>query len=593
MFDNGGMTAAHRVEPDPDDHAYWDAVLPVPDSTLDDDGPDLTLADIAALTDRLDDPPDDEVDSDDGEWAIPGVSAHDREDGGGLSRTSRAVLAEVVAAARAMRIGGARLYRAINALRDSDAVAETGYRNLARLLEDHIRLDPSHVKRLAVHATALRPTTSPSGTPTPAVLPATAARVDDGDLGSEHVQIIERTITRLRALPDDAGITDDVIDTTEHELAKLAATRSPAALQRAATGILARLDTDGAAPDDSTPPDNELHLRERNNGALEGKFACRDPASAAQLIAALAAATPPAESAALADADGHGPTGPHGEHGESPGANALRTLPARRAQALLDLAAEAHTRGLNIDDDHDGPASEPGTAGTGAADTRHDSDEGRDDAEFDFGTASEPENDRETSPEPNSDTGSEPPPKAPKPATTPPWRRPDYEGGERIALTLTVGLDTLRTQLGEKVTSLALLGENTWIRPETARRLACDADIIPAVLGTASEVLDLGRKARTANIALRRALTLRDRHCAHPGCLRRPRKCHAHHIQHWIDGGETEPENCVLLCSYHHTLVHHSGWEIVMIDGLPWFRPPAWLDPNRQLRHNRPWQVAA
>ena len=586
MFDNGSMTAAHRVEPDPDDHAYWDTVLPVPDSTLDDDGPDLTLADILTLTERLDTPPDDELDPDDGGWAIPGIT-YDDEDDEGLSRTSQAVLAEVAAAARAMRIGGARLYRAINALQESDAVAETGYRNLARLLEDHIRLDPSHVKRLAVHATALRPTTSPSGTPTPAVLPATAARVDDGELGSEHVQIIERTITRLRALPDDAGISDDVIDTTEHELAKLAATRSPAALNRAATGILARLDTDGAAPDDSTPPDNELHLRERKNGALEGKFAYRDPAAAAQLIAALAAATPPAESAALAGADGNGPTGPHGEHGESPGANALRTLPARRAQALLDLAAEAHTRGLNIDHDHVGN----GTAGTkhdSEHDSEHDTDEGRDDAEFDFGTAAEPDNDPKSEPEPEP----EPEPES-ESATTPPWRRPDYEGGERIALTLTVDYQTLRTQLGDKVKSLALLGENTWIRPETARRLACDAEIIPAVLGTASEVLDLGRKARVANVALRRALTLRDRHCAHPGCLRRPRKCHAHHIQHWIDGGETEPENCVLLCSYHHTLVHHSGWEIIMIDGLPWFRPPAWLDPNRQLRHNRPWLAAS
>ena len=122
---------------------------------------------------------------------------------------------------------------------------------------------------------------------------------------------------------------------------------------------------------------------------------------------------------------------------------------------------------------------------------------------------------------------------------------------------------------------------------------ACDAEIIPAVLGTRSEVLDLGRKARIVPPHVRRALYLRDRHCAHPGCRRRPRKCHAHHIRHWIDGGETAPENCVLLCSYHHTLVHHSGWEILMIDGLPWFRPPVWLDPNQQLRHNRPWQVAA
>ncbi|MFC5063179.1 DUF222 domain-containing protein, partial [Actinomycetospora atypica] len=280
------MTAARWIE-DPD-HGAFDLLLPIPEPTLDDDGPDLTLADIHALTDRLDAPPEDDLDPnpDDTGWAIPGMPSDEGESDGGLSRTSQAALAEVTAAARAMRVEGARLYRAITALRESDAVTETGYKNLARLLEDHIRLDPAHVKRLAVHATALHPTTTASGTRVPAALPATAARVSDGEIGAEHVQVIERTITRLRALPADTALPDEVIDTTGEELATLAATRSPAALNRAATGILALLDADGTAPDDSTPPDNELHLRERHNGTLEGKFAYRDPAAAQQLIAA-------------------------------------------------------------------------------------------------------------------------------------------------------------------------------------------------------------------------------------------------------------------------------------------------------------------
>ena len=62
-----------------------------------------------------------------------------------------------------------------------------------------------------------------------------------------------------------------------------------------------------------------------------------------------------------------------------------------------------------------------------------------------------------------------------------------------------------------------------------------------------------------------------------------------HHITHWADHGETCLTNCVLLCSYHHTLIHHSDWHVHMIDGLPWFTPPAWLDPQRRPRHNRPW----
>jgi hypothetical protein len=122
--------------------------------------------------------------------------------------------------------------------------------------------------------------------------------------------------------------------------------------------------------------------------------------------------------------------------------------------------------------------------------------------------------------------------------------------------------------------------------------MACDAEIIPALLATRGDILDIGRKTRTIPQALRRAVILRDRHCAHPGCRRRARRCQVHHICHWADHGDTCLQNCVLLCRYHHTLIHHSGWEVHMTDGLPWFTPPAWLDPLRRPRHNRPWQPA-
>ncbi|WP_372460757.1 HNH endonuclease signature motif containing protein [Actinomycetospora endophytica] len=52
-------------------------------------------------------------------------------------------------------------------------------------------------------------------------------------------------------------------------------------------------------------------------------------------------------------------------------------------------------------------------------------------------------------------------------------------------------------------------------------------------------------------------------------------------MQHWSDGGLTEPDNLVLLCRYHHHLVHHGAWEIRMIDGRPWFTPPRWTDPGK------------
>jgi hypothetical protein len=84
--------------------------------------------------------------------------------------------------------------------------------------------------------------------------------------------------------------------------------------------------------------------------------------------------------------------------------------------------------------------------------------------------------------------------------------------------------------------------------------------------------------------AVRRALNLRDGGCAFPGCGRGARRCHAHHVEFWTDGGETALDNLTLLCLFHHQLVHHGHWVIRMVDGRPWFVPPAWLDPERRPR---------
>jgi len=110
----------------------------------------------------------------------------------------------------------------------------------------------------------------------------------------------------------------------------------------------------------------------------------------------------------------------------------------------------------------------------------------------------------------------------------------------------------------------------------TLRRLACDAELIPAVLGSRSEPLDVGRTRRLVTPAIWAALVIRDRHCAFPGCTRPPVMCHAHHIHHWADGGTTSLDNLVMLCGHHHRVIHHSPWKVRINphDQKPEFQPP-------------------
>jgi hypothetical protein len=142
-------------------------------------------------------------------------------------------------------------------------------------------------------------------------------------------------------------------------------------------------------------------------------------------------------------------------------------------------------------------------------------------------------------------------------------------GRPSIALTLT---------LAELRAGLPVLGpDQQTLTGAQTRRLACDAQIIPAVLGSPSEVLDIGRATRTVPTAIRRALILRDHGCAFPGCGRPPGWTDAHHIVHWSAGGPTALANLVLLCGHHHDTIHHHGWTITLRNSRPAFHPPPHL----------------
>ncbi|MDP9696029.1 UNVERIFIED_ORG: hypothetical protein J2X79_003607 [Arthrobacter globiformis] len=94
------------------------------------------------------------------------------------------------------------------------------------------------------------------------------------------------------------------------------------------------------------------------------------------------------------------------------------------------------------------------------------------------------------------------------------------------------------------------------VNPATIRKIACDADIIPIVLGTDGRILDIGRASRVFPPHIRKAITARDQGCAFPGCTIPAAWCEAHHITYWSRGGTTGTGNGVLLCSHHHHLIH-------------------------------------
>jgi|TARA_B100001971_G_C18254882_1_gene581219 hypothetical protein len=111
------------------------------------------------------------------------------------------------------------------------------------------------------------------------------------------------------------------------------------------------------------------------------------------------------------------------------------------------------------------------------------------------------------------------------------------------------------------------------LAPATARRLACEAAIIPMVMGGASQPLDVGRRRYRITPAQRLALVVRDGGCVWPGCDRPPGWCEAHHLDEWLrDDGPTDLANLALLCSRHHHDVHEGGRVLEQSDGEqgPW-----------------------
>ncbi len=166
---------------------------------------------------------------------------------------------------------------------------------------------------------------------------------------------------------------------------------------------------------------------------------------------------------------------------------------------------------------------------------------------------------------------------------------PDHPGVPHI--TVTIDFNDLKASLaaapaalgggtGAGTTSSGAVGELVFgdnLSAGAVRLLACDAAVLPIVLGGDSQPLDVGTEQRFVNRYIRRALNKRDKGCV--VCKAPPWMCHAHHIIHWAEGGPTSLHNLALLCAAHHRAVHNGQWAITITAAGVQVTRPSWADP--------------
>ena len=143
------------------------------------------------------------------------------------------------------------------------------------------------------------------------------------------------------------------------------------------------------------------------------------------------------------------------------------------------------------------------------------------------------------------------------------WKR--RRTGQRYQVMLTIARNELAAQ--QSAGGARYHVDPDWgIDEEDARQIACDADLTEFIQDARGNLLNYERRRRIVPARLLQALKLRDHNrCRFPGCPHQ-RYVEAHHVRHWIDGGETRLENLVLLCSAHHRLLHHGAFHITIKD---------------------------
>ena len=157
--------------------------------------------------------------------------------------------------------------------------------------------------------------------------------------------------------------------------------------------------------------------------------------------------------------------------------------------------------------------------------------------------------------------------------------------GVRPHLTVTTTLEALKGEVGVPPSELEF---GLPISSKTMERLACDCTMSRVLLAD-SMVMDVGRATRVTSAPRRRALRVRDKGCRFPGCDRPVNWTNPHHIIFWARGGPNSIANEVLVCHYHHRLLHEGGWQVVKAGREFRFIPPEQVVIRRARGPGRRW----
>ncbi len=161
-------------------------------------------------------------------------------------------------------------------------------------------------------------------------------------------------------------------------------------------------------------------------------------------------------------------------------------------------------------------------------------------------------------------------------------------GGITTTILLTITDEDLRRGRG-----VATTGHGALIPTSEALRLAGDAQLIPVLLARTKRIEAYGHTQRLFTPGQRLAMISRDQGCSFPGCTAPPAWCQAHHIIDWADGGPTTIDNGTLLCGYQHREHPALGWSCAMLDGIPHWTAPSWLDPTHTPQRNHAHDTTA